>query len=92
MNTEFDQNTTAYEINLSNIDDKSITYELIKKLNVPKQYGAFVHNSIMQYGEICKCDTGYLCYHRLQWIADFMYERERILKLKKINNRYDSTR
>lgn len=33
---------------------------------------AYPNGSIMNYGEICDHDTGFLCRHRLKWIKDFL--------------------
>lgn len=72
-NTDFDKNTIASELNLTGIMQCSSLHELINKLNVNRHYNKIEPlGSIMNYGEICSCDTGYLCEHRLQWIIDFI--------------------
>lgn len=86
MNYKFEPKSTAYKLNLSNIKDESFIYELIIKLNTPTHYGINVNDSIMMYGDICTCDDGFLCEHRLQWIINFLVDQERIMKIKKIRN------
>jgi len=87
MNKNFHTLTTAYRLDLSKVNDKSFIYELIKKLNVDEIYNSFkTYDSIMNYGQICNCNSGFLCEHRLQWIVDFLVEQEKIMKIKKIKN------
>lgn len=58
-------------VNTAGLSNKQM--ELIKKLNTslytdnknPKE-------SIMHYGQICHCDDGFLCEHRLQVIVDYL--------------------
>ena len=47
--------------------------ELAKKLNTTTSYDEdYPKDSIMIYEEICSCDTGFLCGHRLQYILDYI--------------------
>lgn len=87
MNKNFHTHTTAYRLNLSNVNKESFIYELVNKLNVDKIYNSSnAFGSIINYSEICNCDDGFLCEHRLQWIVDFLVEQEKIMKIKKIKN------
>ena len=48
-------------------------FELIKKLTVrTNSNDSNDPNSIMVYENLCNCDEGWLCEHRLQFIIDFL--------------------
>lgn len=45
----------------------------LKYLNVVLTHGGkFAYTSIMNYNEICDCDNGFLCEHRLQYVANYL--------------------
>jgi len=52
--------------------------KLLNKLNTTRLHN--IHQpkgSIMLRGELCDCDTDYLCEHRLQVIADWIKENQK---------------
>jgi hypothetical protein len=50
--------------------------ELVKKLNIRRSYSdRHPEGSIMGYEAFCKCDSGVLCEHRLEWIVNFLKEK-----------------
>ena len=63
------------------VDTKGINHEgldLLNKLNMHMEYGAKdPEGSVMSYGNICNCDDGWLCEHRLQVIADWIKENQK---------------
>ena len=84
-NNDFDPNTVASKLNLSGVQVGSFTHELIKRLNVNLHgYGQQPSDSIMIYGNLCNCDSFYMCEHRLQNIVDFNLIVERKMKIDKI--------
>lgn len=54
------------------------TYHNAKKINYP--------DSIMLYTEICKCDDGFLCEHRLEWLMNYIEKKEFKTRKTKIEN------
>lgn len=65
--------TTAELINLSQVREGSPIRELVEKLNCRLSYSdEHPKRSVMAYEDICRCDTGFLCEHRLQYIVDFL--------------------
>lgn len=60
---------TIDAVNLDGINDKQM--ELIRKLNTSLNWdNEDPHGSIMHYEQLCSCDSGFLCAHRLQAIVD----------------------
>lgn len=56
------------------------TYHNAKKINYP--------DSIMLYTEVCPCDDGFLCSHRLEWLINYIESKglkTRKTKLIKLN-------
>ena len=63
-------------VNTDGINEKGM--ELLRKLSISRLGGFRPHkDSVMLYGEICTCDSAYLCEHRLQVIADWIKENQR---------------
>lgn len=55
------------------------TYHNATKINYP--------NSILLYKEVCDCDDGFLCEHRLEWLINYIESKElrtRKTKLKEL--------
>jgi len=71
-NTNFNKDTTAFKIDLSNIKKDSKLYYLISQLNITRSNDIEHPSNIMAYINICTCDDSFLCEHRLQWIVDFI--------------------
>ena len=66
-------------VNTEGVNQKGL--ELLQKLNASIfTYEGYPDGSIMMYGNICTCDDDYLCGHRLQVIADWIKENQKITK------------
>ena len=65
-----------YTLESINLDDFNETQKsLLKKLNVSKSYSLkSPQGSIMGFEQLCNCDSGYLCQHRLKEIAKWLKE------------------
>jgi hypothetical protein len=75
MNNNFDKDTTASKLDLSNVNENSALHKLIEKLNCTTLYEQQpLKNSIMEYENLCEHDGGFLCEHKLQFIIDFICE------------------
>tara|TARA_R110000868_G_scaffold349387_1_gene610668 strand:- start:245 stop:457 length:213 start_codon:yes stop_codon:yes gene_type:complete len=66
-------NVTIKQVNLKGLNKKQRAF--ISKLNAATYLGERAQGSIMEYGEICDHDDGFLCEHRLQAIIDFLVEQ-----------------
>jgi len=65
--------STLDRIDTSEYDDK--TKCLADRLNTATNWGdTKIYSGIMEYGTICKCDSGRLCEHRLKYILDYIKE------------------
>lgn len=83
----FNSDSIAAMLNLRNISENSIIHNIIIMLNSSYIDGGQPNeNSIMEYGNICKCYDGMICSHRLQYIVDFLKKEELKNKLNSINN------
>lgn len=69
--SDFPSDTIASKLILDGIEKFSPLHKLIIDLNSPTTYNTYI-DSKMMYNVICKCDSGYLCEHRLQYIVDFI--------------------
>ena len=70
------------------LTEKDIEY-LEKALCSPRAYrDTLPKETIMDYEKICTCNAGYFCEHRLDWLLDFIENKElkaRKTKLKNLN-------
>ena len=71
--SDFPSDTIASKLDLDGIEKYSPLHKLIRDINISRSYDINTDSdSIMSYGMLCKCDSGYLCEHRLQNIVDFI--------------------
>jgi len=69
---------TSFEID-TDFDKKAD--EWFDKKNANVEHGlkeletSLTTGGIMDYGEICQCDTNFLCEHRIKWIIEFVRNR-----------------
>jgi len=42
-------------------------------------------DSILLYKEVCTCDDGYLCEHRLEWLINYIESKELRTRKTKLN-------
>lgn len=71
--SDFSSDTIASKLILDGIEKDSPLHKLIRDINISRSYDInMVSDSIMLYGIMCKCDSGFLCEHRLQYIIDFI--------------------
>ena len=69
--SSFHERTTASKLDLSSVEKGSPLHKLVEALNWRRSYGGEdPKRSIMHYGQLCNCDDGYLCEHRLQFVVD----------------------
>jgi hypothetical protein len=60
-------------INNSKFNEKPKLLELAKILNTSLNYNdTDPDGSIMHYGQMCNCDDGFMCEHRLEKVLDFI--------------------
>ncbi len=62
---------TIDKVDLSKVNESSELMDLVNNLNTLTNYSErSIPQSIMFHGNHCKCDDGYLCEHRLQFIIN----------------------
>ncbi len=64
-----------FDTTIESLDEKNWdcdVWEILLQLNCSKRLSVNDPKSIMTYETICNCDSGFLCEHRLHWLAEAM--------------------